>query len=67
MRIDILEDPSAYSIRETRISQILVSLMVEALAISEKSVLIRAMWRKIPEDCILHSHRRENLKSYIFS
>jgi hypothetical protein len=22
-------------------------------------------WRNIPEDAILHSHRRENLKSYI--
>jgi hypothetical protein len=24
-------------------------------------------WRNIPEDAILHSHRRENLKSYIRS
>jgi hypothetical protein len=29
------------------------------------SVLTRATWRNIPEDAILHSHRRENLKSYI--
>jgi hypothetical protein len=28
-------------------------------------VLTRATWRNIPEDAILHSHRRENLKSYI--
>jgi hypothetical protein len=28
-------------------------------------VLTRATWRNIPEDTILHSHRRENLKSYI--
>jgi hypothetical protein len=27
-------------------------------------VLTRAKWRNIPEDTILHSHRRENLKSY---
>jgi hypothetical protein len=27
-------------------------------------VLTRATWRNIPEDTILHSHRRENLKSY---
>jgi hypothetical protein len=27
-------------------------------------VLIRATRRNIPEDGILHSHRRENLKSY---
>jgi hypothetical protein len=27
---------------------------------------IRATWRNIQEDTILHSHRRENLKSYMF-
>jgi hypothetical protein len=27
--------------------------------------LTRASLRNIPEDAILHSHRRENLKSYI--
>jgi hypothetical protein len=32
---------------------------------SETSVLTRATWRHILEDGILHSHRRENLKSYI--
>jgi hypothetical protein len=31
---------------------------------SAMSVLTRATWRNIPEDCILHSHCRENLKSY---
>jgi hypothetical protein len=34
---------------------------------SETSVLTRATWHSIPEDTILHSHRRENLKSYIFT
>jgi hypothetical protein len=29
------------------------------------SVLTRTTRRNIPEDTILHSHRRENLKSYI--
>jgi hypothetical protein len=31
----------------------------------EMSVLTRATWRNIPEDTILHCHRRESRKSYI--
>jgi hypothetical protein len=45
-------------------SPIFVTLMKDAPGSSETSVLTRAKRRNNPEDTILHSHRRENLKSY---
>jgi hypothetical protein len=40
---------------------------METLLSSETAVLTRTTQRKIPEDGILHSHRRENLKSIIWN
>jgi hypothetical protein len=76
MITDVSEEPSASFISVTRIGELETTLAVtwqpkhaanveEALCYSETSVLTRATWRNIPEVAILHSHRRENFKSYI--
>jgi hypothetical protein len=41
------------------------TLKMEAILFSEASVYARSTRRHIPEDGILHSHRRANLKSYM--
>jgi hypothetical protein len=41
------------------------TLKMEVIRPSETSVHTRSTRRQIPEDDILHSHRRENLKSYM--
>jgi hypothetical protein len=56
VRADVSEERNASINRVTRIGE---------LSFSKTSVLTRATWRNIPEDAILHSPRRENLKSYI--
>jgi hypothetical protein len=46
------------------ISLILLILIMDAIRFSETSALTRVTRRYMQEDDILHSHRRENLKSY---
>jgi hypothetical protein len=46
-------------------SPILATLMMVAACSSETFVLKGATLHNIPEGGILHSHRRENLKSYL--
>jgi hypothetical protein len=60
VRTDISEELSASFMRVTRIGE-----AGTTLSYSETSVLTKAARRNHPEDAILHSHRRENLKSYM--
>jgi hypothetical protein len=77
---DVSEKRSASFIRFTRIGElgttlavasdrntlpILVTLMMEALRSSKTSDLTRTKQRNVPENCIFHGHRRENLKPYM--
>jgi hypothetical protein len=74
---DVSEERIAPTIRVTRMSELvtearcvapsspkLVILMMEETHLSETSVPTRVTERNIPEDGILHSHGREDLKSY---
>jgi hypothetical protein len=60
VRTEVSEELSASFIRVTR------TLMMKAPSSSETSVLTRPTRCNIPENAILHSHRRENPKSFKF-
>jgi hypothetical protein len=78
-RTDVSEESIASIIRVDKVSDlgtlalisncslILPTQMMEAVYFSETSVLTRSTWHHIPEDGILYSHRRENLRSYTSS
>jgi hypothetical protein len=55
VRTDVSEEPGASFIRVTKIG---------ALGTTQAATSNRRTLRNNPEDTILHSHRRENLKSY---
>jgi hypothetical protein len=63
LRTYVSKELSASFIRVPRIGELGTTLAVTSNR--RTSVLTRATWRNITEDTILHSHRRENLKSYI--
>jgi hypothetical protein len=60
-----MQSPLLFTASVVPSSPILITLMKEALISFETSVLTRATRRYIADHAILHSHRRENLKSYI--
>jgi hypothetical protein len=69
VRTDVSEELSASFIRVTRIGELGTTLSVTRnrrmlRRNTETSVLTKTTRRNIREDTILHSHRRENLKSY---
>jgi hypothetical protein len=66
VRTDILEECSASVIRVKTVGELGAALAVTSnWRTTRRSA--RATWRNILEDDILHSHRREDHKSYIFN
>jgi hypothetical protein len=70
---DVSEELSASTIRVRKIGELRITLAITSNRFTlqrnkkflQNVVLIRATWHNIPEDAILHSHCRENLKSYV--
>jgi hypothetical protein len=62
---DVSDECIAYPLTLVHRSWISSTLKMEAIRSSETSVNKVPTGRHIPEDDILHSHRRENLKSHI--
>jgi hypothetical protein len=66
VRADVSEERRASFIRVTRIGALgTLAVTRNRRMLQRNTVLIRAAGPNIPEDGILHSHRRENLKYYV--
>jgi hypothetical protein len=67
VRTDVSEERIASIIRATRIGELGTTLTVTGnrSTLRRNTVLTRDTRRHIQDDGVLHSHRRENLKSYI--
>jgi hypothetical protein len=61
VRTDVSEEPSASFVRVTRIGELGTT---PAITTNRRTLRRNTTRRNIPEDTILHSHRRENLKYY---
>jgi hypothetical protein len=65
-RVQIISELGTMLTVTSRLVHLIISaLKMDAIYSSVTLVLTRATWRHIPEDGILQSHCRENLKSYI--
>jgi hypothetical protein len=63
VRTEVSEERSVFIIRVTRIYELGKTLLVTSNRHTLRRNTMRATRRNIPEDGILHSHRRENLRS----